>query len=298
MPHATAADGVKLYYEEAGSGIPILFVHEFAGDHRSWEPQLRFFSRAYRTIAYNARGYPPSDVPADPSRYSQARARDDAIAVLDHLGIDRAHVVGLSMGGFATLHVGLAHPQRALSLVVAGCGYGAAPAEREKFRSDCEALATLLETRGMAEGVKQYAIGPARVQFQNKDPRGFRELAERLAGGSAQGHALTMRGVQMQRPSLWELVEDMKKLSVPVLLVAGDEDEACLEPALLMKRSIATSGLVVFPRSGHVLNLEEPEAFNRTLREFFHMAEQGRWGERDPRSPAPGTAGLRREAAT
>src|SRR2546427_435130 len=147
MPHATAADGVKLYYEEAGSGIPILFVHEFAGDHRSWEPQLRFFSRAYRTIAYNARGYPPSDVPADPSRYSQARARDDAIAVLDHLGIDRAHVVGLSMGGFATLHVGLAHPQRALSLVAAGCGYGAAPTEREKFRSDCEALATLLETR-------------------------------------------------------------------------------------------------------------------------------------------------------
>ncbi len=115
MPHAAADDGVRLYYEEAGSGAPIVFVHEFAGDHRSWEPQMRFFSRRYRCIAFNARGYPPSDVPPDVERFSQARARDDIVAILDHLGIDRAHIVGLSMGGFATLHVGLAYPQRARS---------------------------------------------------------------------------------------------------------------------------------------------------------------------------------------
>jgi pimeloyl-ACP methyl ester carboxylesterase len=287
MPFARTDDGLKLYYEESGEGAPVLFIHEFAGDYRSWEPQTSVLSRQFRCIVYNARGYPPSDAPGELERYSQERARDDALSVLDHLGIERAHIVGLSMGGFATLHFSLAYPQRAKSLVVAGCGYGAAPAGREKFRASCEALATLLKTRGMAEGGREYTIGPARVQLQNKNPEAWRAFAERFAAGSATGRALTMRGVQMQRPSLWDLVENMKDLRAPVLLMTGDEDEACLEPALLMKRSIPASGLVVFPRSGHMLNLEEPEAFNRALLEFFSLVEQGRWGERDPRSLAP-----------
>jgi len=284
MPFATTDDGVRLYYEESGAGTPVLFIHEFAGDHRSWQPQVSVLSRQYRCIVYCARGYPPSDVPEEVERYSQQRARDDARSVLDHLGVERAHVVGLSMGGFATLHFGLANPQRVKSLVVAGCGYGAAPLEREKFRAGCEALAVLLETRGMSEGGREYAIGPARVQLQNKNPEAWKAFAERFAAGSATGRALTMRGVQMCRPSLWNLVEEMKEVRVPVLLMTGDEDEACLEPALLMKRSIPSSGLAVFPRSGHMLNLEEPEAFNRALLEFFHLADRGRWGERDPRS--------------
>ena len=130
MPHLTTDDGVKLYYEETGSGIPIVFVHEFAGDYRAWEPQVRYFSRRYRCITYNARGYPPSDVPKEPGRYSQDRARDDIRAVLDALKIDKAHIVGLSMGGFATLHFGFTYPDRARSLVIAGCGYGAEPDKR------------------------------------------------------------------------------------------------------------------------------------------------------------------------
>ena len=144
MPHATAADGVRLYYEEAGSGDPVIFVHELAGDHRSWEPQLRCFARRYRCVAFNARGYPPSSVPADRARYSQEHARDDVIAVLDHLKVARAHVVGLSMGGFAALHVGLAHPDRARSLVIAGCGYGAQAGAEETFRAECAAAAHIL----------------------------------------------------------------------------------------------------------------------------------------------------------
>src|SRR5207248_4176373 len=121
MAFATA-DGVSLYYEETGSGTPLLFSHEFAGDHRSWAPQVRELGRRYRCITYSARGYPPSDVPDAPEAYSQERAVADAVAVLDHLGIERAHVVGLSMGGFCALHLGLSRPERALSLVVAGCG--------------------------------------------------------------------------------------------------------------------------------------------------------------------------------
>ena len=176
MPHLTTDDGMRLYYEEVGSGVPIVFVHEFAGDSRSWESQVRHFGRRYRCITYNARGYPPSDVPDDGEKYSQAHARDDAIAVLDHLKIDRAHVVGLSMGGFAALHVGITYPQRARSLVIGGCGYGAEPDKKEKFRAECEAAAASFESN-WAEAAKKYALGPTRVQFQNKDPRGWAEFA-------------------------------------------------------------------------------------------------------------------------
>ncbi len=293
MPHAQAKDGTRLYYEEAGSGIPLIFIHEFAGDHRSWEPQMRFLSRYFRCITYAARGFAPSEIPEDPARYSQAHARDDVIAVLDHLKIERAHVVGLSMGGFAALHAGITYPQRARSLVIAGCGYGAEPDKKDKFRAECEAAAASFEAN-WTEAAQKYALGPTRVQFQNKDPRGWTEFAVQLAEHSPKGQALTMRGVQMRRPSLYELVEDMKKIRVPVLIVTGDEDDPCIEPALLMKRSIPTAGLAVLPRAGHTINIEDPEAFNRVLFEFFMLVDQGRCGPRDPRSSASGILGFKK----
>jgi pimeloyl-ACP methyl ester carboxylesterase len=293
MPYASAKDGTRLFYEEAGSGNPLIFIHEFAGDHRSWEPQMRFFARYFRCISYAARGFPPSDIPDDAARYSQAHARDDVIAVLDHLKIERAHVVGLSMGGFAALHVGIAYPQRTRTLVIAGCGYGAEPDKKEKFRAECEAAAASFEAN-WTEAAKKYALGPTRVQFQNKDPRGWAEFAQQLGEHSAKGQALTMRGVQMRRPSLYELVDAMKKINVPTLIVTGDEDDPCLEPALLMKRNIPTSGLVVLPRAGHTINIEDPEAFNRALFEFFMLADQGRCTPRDPRSAASGILGFRK----
>jgi pimeloyl-ACP methyl ester carboxylesterase len=282
MPHATTDDGVKLYYEEAGSGYAVIFVHEFAGDHRSWEPQIRYFARRYRCIAFSARGYLPSDVPEDPQMYSQVRARDDIISVLDHIGVEQAHVVGLSMGGFATLHVGLAHPHRARSIVVAGCGYGSQPGDEERFRAECEATARLFESAGAAVAAAKYVQSPARVQLQSKDPRGWRQFTDSLKHHSAKGAALTLRGVQMRRPLLYQLIDEMKRMTVPTLVMAGDEDELCLDASLLLKRSIPGAGLVVFPRSGHAINLEEPEAFNRAVAEFFAAVEAGRWDAREP----------------
>jgi pimeloyl-ACP methyl ester carboxylesterase len=284
MPHLTTDDGIKLFYEETGTGLPIVFVHEFAGDHRSYEPQVRYFSRRYRCITYNARGFPPSDVPADGERYSQDRARDDIRSVLDALKLDKAHIVGLSMGGFATLHFGFTYPDRARSLVIAGCGYGAAPNERQKFAEEAEATAKKFETLGMAKTGESYALGPTRVQFQNKDPRGWKEFADQFAEHSAQGSALTMRGVQKRRPSLFDLVDKMQTITAPALIMTGDEDWSCLEPALLMKRTIPTSGLVVMPNSGHLINLEEPDAFNRHLADFLHAVDVGAWRNRDPRA--------------
>src|SRR5438046_2667264 len=212
MPHLTTDDGVKLFYEETGNGIPIVFIHEFAGDYRSWEQQVRYFARYYRCITVNARGYPPSDVPKDGEKYSQDRARDDIRAVLDALKIDKAHIVGLSMGGFAALHFGFTYPDRARSLVIAGCGYGAAPDKRAQFIAEAEAAAKQFEQVGMAKAAEGYALGPTRVQFQNKDPRGWKEFADQLAEHSTQGSARTMRGVQARRPSLFDLIDQMKTI--------------------------------------------------------------------------------------
>lgn len=298
MPFARADDGVQLFYEETGHGFPLLFVHEFAGDHRSWEPQVRAFSRRYRCITYNARGYPPSDVPAEQAMYSQARAVSDALAVLDRLEVSQAHVVGLSMGGFCTLHLGLRHPDRTRSLVVAGCGYGAPPERQAAFRRESEAIARAFETQGTEEVAKWYALGPARVQFQNKDPRGWAEFARQLAEHSAQGSALTQRGVQRERPSLYDLTDQLRDLRVPTLVMTGDEDEACLEPDLMLKRTIPSSALVVLPRTGHACNLEEPDLFNRTVQDFLSAVESGQWSLRDPRSVSSSATGARVDETT
>ncbi|NKC14150.1 MAG: alpha/beta fold hydrolase [Gammaproteobacteria bacterium] len=284
MLFAMTDDGVKLHYLSAGSGTPLVFVHEFAGAARSWEPQLRFFSRRHRCIAFDARGYPPSDVPGAASAYSQDRARDDIVAVLDHLNIEKAHIVGLSMGAFATLHFGFTYPHRAHSLVVAGCGYGAEKAAREQFRAETEATAWFIEAATGAAFADRYGAGPARVQFQNKDPRGWAEFRDMLAEHSLTGAALTLRGVQKERPSLFDLEEPMRNLSVPTLIMTGDEDEPCLMPAIFMKRTIRSAALQVLPNSGHTINLEEPALFNAALAEFITQVEAGRWQSRDPRS--------------
>lgn len=284
MSHAQSADGVRLYYEEAGVGSPIVFVHEFGGSYRSWEPQLRAFARAHRCITFAARGYPPSDVPNDVDAYSQALAVQDIAAVMDAAGVDRAHVVGLSMGGFAALHFGLEHPDRALSLVVAGAGYGAEKQFEDYFRNVSLEVARQFERQGSERFAQTYALGASRVQFQNKDPRGWREFAELLAQHSKVGAANTMRGVQARRPSIYDLEDRLRTMTVPTLVVVGDEDDHCLQPGVFMKKTIPACGLLVLPKTGHTLNLEEPEHFNRFVGEFIALVESGRWLPRDPRA--------------
>ena len=293
MAFATTDDGVRLYYEEHGEGAPLLFVHEFAGDHRSWDAQLRHFSRRYRCIVYAARGYPPSDVPADPGAYSQVRAVEDAITVLDAAGADIARVVGNSMGGFTALHLGLRHPGRVTALVVGGCGYGAHPDKEPTFRDESEAIAMAFETQGSVGVAQWYGVGPARVQYQAKDPRGHAEHVQVLAEHDALGAALTMRGVQKSRPSLYGLRAELASMDVPVLIVAGDEDDGVLETDLMLKRTLPRCGLAVLPRSGHVTNLEEPALFNQLVEQFLGQVEHSHWGTRDPRSLSSSTTGAK-----
>jgi pimeloyl-ACP methyl ester carboxylesterase len=293
MPHATTDDGVRLYFEETGSGQPVIFVHEFAGDLRSYEPQMRHFGKRYRAIAFNARGFPPSDVPERVSYYSQVRAADDILAVLDHIGERQAHIVGLSMGGFATLHFGFRHPQRALSLCIGGCGYGAEPDKRETFRAEADVIASAIRSEGMKVFAERYAYGPTRVQFENKDPRGHAEFKAMLAEHSATGSANTQQGVQKERPSLYTLVEEMKRITVPTLIITGDEDWPCLLPGVLMKQSIPSAALAVLPNSGHAINIEEPDQYNRIVGDFLSQVESGRWPLRDPRAVSASITGMK-----
>lgn len=280
MPFVTTDDGVRLYYEEAGSGTPLIFVHEFAGDHRSWEPQVRFFARRYRCIVYSARGYPPSDVPGVGSAYSQARVWQDILCLMDSLQLAQAHLVGLSMGAFACLHFGMHHgtqgqASRARSLTLAGCGTGSHPAVYEAFKTQSKILADDIQAYGARHLADTYGMGPSRLQFQAKDPRGFAEFHQRLAEHSALGSALTSRGYQGERPSLYALTDQMARINVPTLVMTGDEDEPCLEPSLLLKRTITTAVLAMLPGSGHAINLEEPQWFNQFLAEFLAQVEQG-----------------------
>ena len=281
---AVTDDGVHLHIEDTSEGVPIIFVHEFGGDQRSWEPQVRRFSRRYRCVTFNARGYPPSDVPEDVSKYSQARAVDDIRDVMDHLKISHAHLVGLSMGGFATLHFGLTYPERAKSLVVASAGYGAEKEFQNYFKEVSKEVAQQFENLGSEAFSHIYGMAASRIPFLVKDPRGWNEFRMMLGEHSAKGSANTMLGVQADRPSLYDLEARLEKLNIPTLVVVGDEDDHCLNPGIFLKRVIPTCGLYVIPRTGHTLNLEEPDLFNQVLAEFFSMVEENRWNSRDPRS--------------
>jgi len=279
MPKIKTADGTSLYYEEVGTGTPVVFVHEFAGDYRTWEPQLRSFARSHRCITYSQRGYPPSDVPSDAARYGQDIARADVIAVMDALGIKKAHVVGHSMGAYTALHVGIRHPERCISVTAAGCGWGSVPdaAAREAMRQVAAETATMFTEKGIAEAAAIYADGPTRQPQKYKDPRGFAEFARMLGEHSAPGHALTMAMLQAKRPTLWDMAADLKRFAVPLLVVVGDEDESCLDGSVFLKRTAPTAALLVIPRAGHTITSEEPAAVNAALAELFAAAEAGRW---------------------
>ena len=274
MPYFSA-DGTNLFYEVTGSGKPLLFSHEFAGDYTSWDLQVRHFARKYQVITYNARGYPPSDVPDDPGQYSQDQSVEDIKLLLDHLNIYQAYLCGLSMGGSAILNFGIKYPNMARGLIVASAGSGSD--DPEQFRKSGGTLADALLSDGMANGIQQYATGPTRIQLRRKDPKTWDDFYQGLCSHSAQGSALTFRGIQMKRESLYTLESDLKNMTIPTLIIIGDEDYPCVNPAIFMKKNIPSSGLSVLPQSGHAINLEDPDLFNQAVQHFISSIENGAW---------------------
>lgn len=279
MPYA-AAKNARLYYEDSGRGTPIVFVHEFSGDLRSWQDQVRHFSRRHRCIAFNARGYPPSEVPKSWTKYSQAIAADDIATVMRHLGLRRAHIIGCSMGAASTLHFGLRYPRMAQSLTLIGAGSGSDPKKRRQFLRDTVARAHQFDTRPLREIAESYRNAANRVQLLHKDPRAWREFWLRFCEHSAAGHANTLRGIQMRRPAIQTLERALRRLKIPLHVVTGDEDENALDTGLFIKRCCAAARLSVVPATGHVVNLEEPAHFNRITEEFLALVESRRWRPR------------------
>jgi pimeloyl-ACP methyl ester carboxylesterase len=274
MPYVDAA-GAKLYFEESGYGYPIIFIHEFGSDIRGWQTQLRYFSRAYRCIAYNARGYPPSDVPEDAALYGWESAVDDIAAVMRCLAIERAHVVGLSMGGYTGLQFGLRYPEKASAIVAAGVGSGSLPSQRDAWSRETSVLARVFIEHGMGSMAERMARGPARIQLKYKDRESWQEFVARLRQHSAHGMSNTMARCQALRPSLHDLQDRLSGMVIPVLLAVGDEDIPCLETNLMLKSALPNAGLWICPNTGHAINLEEPAAFNAQVESFLSAVERG-----------------------
>lgn len=283
MPFAEV-DGVRIHYEESGEGEPVVWSHEYAGDHRSWQAQVDHFDRSYRNVVYDNRGYPPSSVPEDPAAYSQDLLVRDLLCLMDHLGIARAHLVGLSMGASVVLNFALAHPERCRGIVVAGCGSGSS--DPEAFARVVRTMAAMLRERGMAEAARWYTQSASRLTLRRKSPAAYARLVAQLSEHSAPGSALTFENVQLRRPSIFALEDRLRALRVPTLLMIGDEDEPCVDCNVFMKRCIPSAGLMVVPNTGHAVNLEEPAAFNAAVADFFGQAERGRWPVRGGGSAA------------
>jgi pimeloyl-ACP methyl ester carboxylesterase len=277
MPSADI-NGIKLFYETNGVGYPIIFCHEFAGDYRSWDLQVGYFSRKYNVITYSARGYFPSEVPSEVSAYSQEQSVKDLKGLMDFLSIEKAHIVGLSMGGNVAINFGLTYPNMASSIVAAGTGTGSD--DPEVFRKRIISMAEGMRKEGMGF-MENYVSGPARVQLQKKSPKAYNLFKTQFMEHSSIGSANTFEGVLSKRPPIFELKDKFNSVTIPVLIMTGDEDDPCINPSLFMKKHITTSGLIVFPRSGHAINLEDPAFFNSTVSDFLGMTEQDRWNPRD-----------------
>ena len=277
MPTAKV-NGINIYYEVTGEGFPLVLSHEFGGTYKSWEPQVRFFSRRYQVITYNQRGFPPSDVPPKASDYSQDILVEDLYQLLGHLGINEAYLVGCSMGGNIVLNLGIAHPEMTKALIIVASGAGTTG--RDTFVPKLEGMAQQLEKTGWKVLAEQYAHDPNRIQLQRKDPHGWQEFVDDLSAHSDEGSVQLIREVIIKRPPVSELEAKLKQLRIPTLIMIGDEDEMCIDPALIMKKHMPGAGLLVLPQSGHAINLEEPDTFNRALLDFLTAVESGKWAVR------------------
>jgi len=278
-------NGVNLWIEEEGAGPPLVFVHEFGGDTRVWREQIDHFRGRYRCVAYNARGYPPSDVPGDENAYGVAIALADLLGVLDALEIDKAHLVGLSMGAYNILRFALDHPDRVATVAAASGGSGSYPPTRDHFLEETRAVADqFLASETLADA--GLFDGPTRIQLKNKRPVIWQEGAGYFAGFSPKGAGYTLRRVQTERPSLYDFETELAASTVPALLMIGDEDELVIETNVFLKRTMPLSGLLVLPKSGHLINLEDPGVFNRAIDEFHAAVAAGAWPSRPPGSTA------------
>jgi pimeloyl-ACP methyl ester carboxylesterase len=275
MPFANAADGVKLSYEVTGEGPAIIFVHELAGTLHSFDLQVAALKPRFRCIAFNARGYPPSEVPPDAQSYSQDIAAADIGAVLDAAGAKDAHVMGVSMGSAAALQFALAQPARVRSAIFCSIGSGS-DAKPEEYVATMEAMAARIEQNGMAQLRENFTTSPARVKLKEKNPTEYAKFLREIESFSIKGLTNTIRGVQKRRPPLYAHEVRIAAMKIPTLVVLGGDDQGCAKPSRFLAETLPGARLEVLPNTGHGVNLEEPQRVNRPIEDFIAAAEARR----------------------
>lgn len=269
-------DGVSLHYQESGNGVPLVLCHEYATDHRSWEPQIRHFARRYRVIAYNYRGYPPSSVPEAERDYDHDLLIADLAGLLDQLRIDRCHLVGIATGGNLALNFAIAHPDRINALAVVGAGAGTS--DRENWLRGCTQLADDIAERGVEAVVDAIGNAPQRAIFMEKDPRGWDEFLAMIRELSPVGAERLMRVTLPGRMPVTALKSRLETLTSPILVMMGDQDYPAHEAGRFIRDHAPHAGLAVLPMCGHTMNSEDPLLFNLLLGDFLAAVEAGRWG--------------------
>ncbi|HWE71712.1 MAG TPA: alpha/beta hydrolase [Stellaceae bacterium] len=275
MPQAKAADGTSLYYESQGSGPAIVFVHELAGTCHSFDLQVAVLKDKYRCITFNARGYPPSDVPASIDAYSQDIAASDIGAVLDAAGEKDAHVMGVSMGSAAALQFAIAHPNRARSAILCSIGSGSDTPPQE-YPAFMEAMAAKIDKNGLEQIKQNFTNSPARLKLKEKSPVEYAKFLADIEKFSVQGLTNTIRGVQKRRAPLYAHKDQIAALRVPALVVLGGIDQGCEKPSRFLAETLLGARLEILPNTGHGVNLEEPDRVNQMVAEFIGAVEAKR----------------------
>lgn len=274
MPFATV-NGVELFYEAVGEGQPLIFCHEFASDMRAWHQQIHWFSRNFRCISYNFRGYPPSSVPSEPAAYAHDELVTDLRGLLEHLGIDRANVVGVATGGGVALNFAIRHPELVQSLVVVGAGAGSV--DREAWVAAARTLSADIARDGMDALVDNIERAPQRQALRLKDPMSWAEFIRNMRELSPLGCSLIMAEALIGRKPLFDLEAEIAALPMPVLVAVGDRDIRGFDTSIFVSRTAPHGALCVFPFSGHLLPVEEPALFNAVVGDFLAAVTCGRW---------------------
>ena len=271
MAEFPSSEGLPLFFEDTGTGTPIIFVHEFGGDYRSWDLQVRALSSEFRCITYSARGFHPSAIPIERSQYGQAQSTADLLALMDHLGLDMAHLVGTSMGSFTSLDFALTHSDRVASVTLVGNSSGPRDdAERQNYRQTWVGHEIQLrEARGGDGAVAVLEDDPAYQSFQRNHPERWAIYAANLREQSVEGAIHVLSTVHWNRRSLFDDAQALGALEKPVMLVTGDDDYYLVgETNTFLQDALPDVRWHRFPATGHLVNLERADEFNRHLAEF------------------------------
>lgn len=266
-------NGIHLFFEEAGTGPPIIFVHAYPMGRTMWAPQVAHFQRRYRAIAYDCRGFGKSDAPLAPDEYSQPRSVEDLRGLLRGLGIPRAAVVGLSMGGNIALHFALNHPAEVAGVVI--CDTGAGSDDPVQFGAVTDGWARTAETGGVEGFATAIFTHPIFAGYAARGPAEAAAMCQMITAHPPHGVTHTARGTLGKRPPIFALEERLRTLAVPSLILVGERDLPCIAPSQFLADRIPDAQLHVMAGCGHFINLERPAEFNRFLEAFFRKIGWG-----------------------